>query len=342
VELPPREGAARPASGAINLGFIGAGSYAQNFLLPILAKDPRVNFRGVATTTGGNASHVGKKYQFAYISTDPEEILSDEKTDVVFIATRHNSHADFAVKALEAGKQVFVEKPLAINPEQLETVISAWKANDRQLMLGFNRRFSPLVVQIKDFFKKRKDPLAINYRINAGFVEKSHWVQDPETGGGRIIGEVCHFVDLCSYLTGSSPKRLFAQSVRSGREDTTDNDTVAITISYQDGSLATVLYLANGDKSYPKEHLEVYGENSVAVLNDYRELQLVSKGKTKRTKLHKRDKGQANELRLFMDSMKKGKEPPIPFAEIVSSTRLSFKVLESLRTKEVLEIDDVL
>ena len=332
----------KPSLSHLNVGFIGAGHYAQNFLLPVLAKNPWIQFRGVATTTAVNSSYVGKKYGFDYITTDPDEVIKDKEIDAAFIATRHNTHAMFAVRALESGKHVFVEKPLAINEKQLESVIKAWQASSLHLMVGFNRRFSPLVSSIKDFFGRRRNPLAINYRINAGFLDKNHWVQDPEVGGGRIIGEVCHFVDLCNFLISSKPKKIFAQSITSGREDVTDCDTVVITIGYKDGSVASIQYFSNGDKSYPKEYLEVFGENSIAVLDDFREVRLVRKGKTKRIKLHKKDKGQANELAAFIKAVKEGMSAPIPFDEIVIATITTFKILESLRTEKPVEMDEIL
>ncbi len=314
----------------VNLGIIGAGSFAQNFLLPTLKKIPSIRFKGVATATGINAKHVAKKFGFEYCTTVVDDIVNDPEIAAVIIATRHNLHADLVIKALERSKAVFVEKPLALCEEELREVTKAWQKSEGRLMVGFNRRFAPLIKKTKEFLEKRKGSLAIIYRINAGFIPKNHWIQDPEEGGGRIIGEVCHFVDLLGYLMDSKPVKIYAQSILDDRRDIVNNDTVNISLRFDDGSIGCVSYLACGDSSFAKERIEVFGEDSVAVIDDFKRATFTRGGRSKKTRRINQDKGHEEELEAFVKAVETGEEMPIKFEEIVTSTLGTFKILESL------------
>jgi predicted dehydrogenase/threonine dehydrogenase-like Zn-dependent dehydrogenase len=254
----------------IGIGFIGAGHFAQNSLLPPLRGGNGTQLVGVATATGVSAKSVAKKFGFGFCTTDPAEILQDSDIQCVFIATRHNLHSHFAVQALQQQKHVFVEKPLALSEEELSAVIAAYQNSPGELMVGFNRRFSPLLRKAKEFFSPPQSPLVIQYRVNAGYLPKTHWAQDPIEGGGRILGEVCHFVDVMQYLTDAAPTRVYAEAI-AGRSPTIINsDNVNITVTFSDGSLGTITYVALGDPAFGKERIEIFGGNAVATVDDFR------------------------------------------------------------------------
>lgn len=317
----------------VNVGFIGAGSYAQSNLLPNLPKNGKVALKGVATTSGTGSRSVGERFGFAFCTGDANDILSDEGINSVFIATRHDSHAAYVLGALQAGKNVFVEKPLCMTPEELSEIESVYRSlltdhsSPPLLMVGYNRRFAPLVRALKAAMSA--GPTATVYRVNAGMVPKDHWIQDPDVGGGRIVGEVCHFVDLLSYLNGALPVSVHAAALQ---DSDGLHDTVNLSLAYEDGSIGTVCYLANGDKSLPKERLEVHWHGCSAVLDDFRTLTVHSKGKEKKQKLLSQDKGQTGAVGEFVQAILRGSGPPIPFGDIASASRVSFAALESLAT----------
>lgn len=323
----------------IRIGFIGAGSYAQSYLLPHLKKQKDVQLVGVATATGHNAKNIAKKYGFAFCTTDATEIIESDGINTVFIATRHNLHAELAIRSLSQGKNVYIEKPLALNSEELDSIIEAVAKTDGTLMIGFNRRFSPFTQKVKKLFAQRQGPLHIIYRVNAGPLLPGHWLHDPEEGGGRIIGEICHFIDLINYFVESPPMEVFAQSISSGSSNALDEDTVNITLKYADGSLGTISYIAIGNKSLPKERIEIYGDNKAAVIEDFRRVVSYSKkGKYRERKWLGQDKGQAEMIRLYMKSLQEGKEL-IPFQESVMATDLTFRIKESLKKGTSLKLE---
>lgn len=317
--------------GVIGVGFIGAGSFAQNFLLPHLKKTKKARLIGVCNNKGISAASVAKRFRFGFATTDRQEILSHSDIDTVFIATRHHLHAQLTVEALRQGKAVFVEKPLALSRAEVENVVNVQRETQGRVMVGFNRRFAPTVVEIKKFFEKRIQPAVITYRINAGFVPKDHWIQDSVEGGGRIIGEICHFVDLLNFLTNSLPIKIHADVISSNREDLVAKDNVGITIKYRDGSIAQILYVAVGDRSFPKERIEMYAEQSVAVIDDFRTVSFSRHGKTKTLGSRKQQKGYAECLNAFLSNLKAGKEMPIPFQESVHATLATLSILDSLQ-----------
>ncbi|HIJ83749.1 MAG TPA: Gfo/Idh/MocA family oxidoreductase, partial [Magnetococcales bacterium] len=325
---------------AIKVGFVGAGSFAQNYLIPPLKKHPQVQLVGVATSKGLTARNTADKFAFGYCSTDASELIRDAGINTVVIATRHNLHARFLIEALKAGKHVFVEKPLAVNEEQLTAVAQALEEHPGMLMVGFNRRFAPFVEKIDAFFSNRSGPLVINYRVNAGFLPADHWA-NTEEGGGRIVGEVCHFIDLFQFLAKSPPVRVHADCARDAVSskplELTDNLSVIVT--FQDGSMANLVYTSLGDLSFPRERMEVYCGQSIAVLDNFKKLRLVRKGKGEDFNLFSRDMGINKEMATFIDAlMSQNPQSPIPPQELCLTTLCTFKILEAIRTGKPQEI----
>jgi predicted dehydrogenase/threonine dehydrogenase-like Zn-dependent dehydrogenase len=313
----------------INTGFIGAGSFAQSYLIPNV-KLYGASLDGVVTSRGITSKNVADKFSFNFCSTEPDDVLKRKEINTVFIATPHSSHADLVVKALKENKNVFVEKPVAITPDQLNSVRDATSQTSQLLLVGFNRRFAPICKAIKKEFLNVSEPLVINIRINAGLIPKENWIQNPEIGGGRIVGEICHFVDLMQFFTDSEPVRVYAESIITDDFQTTSNDNIAVIIKFSNGSVGNLTYLANGDKSLPKERIEVFGAGTVGVINDFRDGLLFRNGKV--TKLKSTGKGHKEEIEAFFSSLKEGKESPIPFNSIFLTTMTTFKILDSLQT----------
>lgn len=330
VQLRP----AAPAAGKIGLGVIGAGNFAKAVLLPRIAK-AGVDLVGVSTATGASARTTGDKFGFAYCTTDTEKLLADPAVHAVVIATRHGSHAGMAARALRAGKAVFVEKPLALDEEGLQEVLDAQAETGGVLAVGFNRRFSPLVEQLKAAFAPGT-PLAMTYRINAGPIPANTWIHDPEQGGGRIIGEVCHFVDLVQHVADDEVAEVFA--FNAGGHASGLHDVVTITLRLRGGSVASINYFSNGDKSYPKERLEVFGGGAIAVLDDFRELTISRGGKRKSVKKLSQDKGFDEEIAAFLKAAKDG-TLPISLSSLAATTRATFAMEESLRTGQPVAVD---
>lgn len=313
----------------LNTGFIGAGSFAQSYLIPN-AKSWGAILDGVVTSRGITSKNVLDKFKFNFCSSDSGDILRKTEINTVFIATPHSSHAGLVIKALEADKAVFVEKPLAINQEQLNSVIEAKLKNNRTLMVGFNRRFAPVSVRIKSEFKNIAEPLVVNIRVNAGLIPKEHWIQQPEIGGGRIIGEMCHFIDLMQYFTDSEPVKVFAESVSTGNSKIVPEDNIAIVVKFSNGSVGNLTYLANGDKALPKENIEVFGAGIVGIIHDFRSGSIFRSNNL--TKLKSSGKGHREEVEAFLNNVRDGKESPINFRSICLTTITTFKILESLYT----------
>jgi polar amino acid transport system substrate-binding protein len=322
----------------VTIGFIGAGSYAQSHLLPNFPKNGRIILKGVMTATGTGARSVGERCGFEFCTGNDQDILENEEINTVFIATRHDSHASLVLRALQAGKNVFVEKPLCLREEELEDIRREYSrlvdaGKQVTLMVGYNRRFSPLAGRIRETLP---DGLkAMLYRINAGAIPADSWIQDPEVGGGRIIGEICHFVDLLTFLSGALPKSVYAAALP---DPEGLQDTLNINLTFGNGSIGTICYFANGDKSLPKEYLEVYAHGVVAVLNDFRSLAVHGRGRHQAKKLWSQDKGQKKEVVTFIDSILKGRGGPIPFEEIYSASLVTFRIIDSLRSGQSQEI----
>ncbi|MBN8569091.1 MAG: bi-domain-containing oxidoreductase [Ignavibacteria bacterium] len=312
------------------IGFVGAGSFAQNALLPNVKM--HADMVGVATSRGNTAKGIADKYGFQYSTGEAEKIFTDDKINTIFIATRHNLHAANVIDGLKNNKNVFVEKPLCMNRAELETISELYKQkNNLHLMVGYNRRFAPAIKAIMSTMDKDV-PKAINYRINAGNMPKDHWVQDKEIGGGRIIGEVCHFIDLVMFLSGSKINFINAISM--------DNnpylmDTLSINMGFDNGTIGSICYFSNGANSLPKENIEVFYANKVMVVDDFREVKTYGK-EVKTNKSGKQDKGHAQEIKEFIEAIENGKPAPISFEEIYDATKATLDVIDSIKNKQAI------
>ncbi|MEE9905289.1 MAG: bi-domain-containing oxidoreductase [Chlorobium sp.] len=317
------------------LGIIGAGNFASSTILPCLEKTPAV-LKYIASSGGLTATTLAKKFGAAKATSDYKLMLQDKDVDTVVITTRHNTHASMVVEALQAGKHVFVEKPLALNSEELEGIVSAYSALSTQhsgltVMVGFNRRFAPLALKMKELIGDNVAPVNIVATMNAGAIPPDVWVHDPEVGGGRIIGEACHFIDLCSYLAGSSVTAVCMNAMGVNPDETTDN--ASILLKYENGSNAVINYFANGSKAYAKERVEVFSQQKVLVLDNWRKLQGYGFGKFKSAS-SAQDKGHAKQFSLFVERLQKGGEALIPFGDLVNTTKASFAAIESMKRGE--------
>ncbi|HKS29515.1 MAG TPA: bi-domain-containing oxidoreductase [Pyrinomonadaceae bacterium] len=335
VEIMKRLGSVPQDS--VRVGLIGAGGYAQGMLLPHL-QTAGVEFESIATATGLTARSIGEKYGFRQAVADASDIIADKNVNLVVIATRHDSHAELAAQALRSGKHVFVEKPLAMNDEELESVVRAAHESEGRLMVGYNRRFSPHARAALDFFKERQHPLSISYRVNAGRIPLSHWIQDPQQGGRRIIGEVCHFIDFMHFLTGALTTRVYAEAVQSRNSEVPDEDNVFISLRFSDGSNGSIAYLAEGDKSLSKERVEIFGGGKSFVLDDYRTATLHRYGREDAVRLRSQDKGQRDYVALACATVREGLSAPIALDDLATTTRATFRILESLRTGLPVEV----
>ena len=324
--------------GKVGVGLVGAGAFGQSVLLPALAASKLAEPVAIATGGGMTARRLGEQYGFRQATAQAEEVLQDGDVDAVFLLTRHHLHAPLAAQALRAGKCVFTEKPLAMSAEELEELAKArLEAGGPDLMVGFNRRFAPLVDEIREHFAGRREPLVMHYRVNAGFIPPDHWVHDPVEGGGRLLGEGCHFVDLMHSLAGAPPVRVQAESIPGAGRFRAD-DNVVVTTRFADGSVGTLTYTSMGDARLAKENLEVFSEGKVALLDDYRALRLLGGGAEKKSKSANQDKGFDTEIRLFLEAVTAGSPMPIPFEASVGTTRITLAALESLRSGEAQEL----
>jgi len=344
LETKPKPGVATPSAafpeapapqrepGPVRMGVLGAGNFASAVMLPALRSVRNVQLIGVASASGTSAQHAANRFGFQYADSDPARLLEDAHIEAVVLLTRHHLHAQQTLAALRAGKHVFCEKPLALNPKELDEIEAMLRSCPAQILtVGFNRRFAPMAIRLKTFLQARQEPLAAHYRVNAGYLPSNHWTQDPHQGGGRIIGEACHFIDFLTFLVGAVPVEVAARGLPDDGRYRQDN--VVISLSFPDGSLGTVSYLANGDKAFPKERLEVFSGGRVAVLDDYRSLELVSQGSRKvYTARLRQDKGHRAEMQTFANAIQSGGPPPIPYGQIFGVMRAAFAAVESLRS----------
>ncbi len=326
---------ATSAKDSVNVGLVGAGSFAQSMLLPPLQANG-AKMIAVSTSTPANAHSVAKRYGFSVASTNGSELIDHPDVNLVVCASPHSSHASYVTRALKAGKAIFVEKPLCINVEELVQIDEALKGSSGRVMVGFNRRFSAPFVAMKKFFAERKDPLQMLYRVNAGFIPKTHWIQAPEQGG-RIIGEVCHFIDCMVYLSGALPQTVYAASVVSANSQGVNHDNVSITIHFSDGSLGTVIYTATGDGALPKEYCEAHCEQRSAIMNNFKSLELYS-AKKKREMSFNGTKGHDEEVKATVLAVRNGTEMPISYEQIRAITAATLAAEESLSTQSAMRV----
>ncbi len=307
------------------IGFIGAGNFASSTLISTF-KGCNVKLKTIASSGGVSSSKIGKKYGFEINTTDYRSILDDTEINTVVITTQHNTHARFVIEALKSGKHVFVEKPLCINEEELKEIISTYQSlitNNLSpiLTVGFNRRFSPLIQKLKKLIESIHEPKCFVMTVNAGIISSDHWTQDMEIGGGRIIGEVCHFIDLLRFLAGC--KIIDTGLLKLGDSD---GNTVSIRIGFEDGTIGTIHYLANGNKSFPKERLEVFCGGKILQLDNFKTLRGYGYPGFNKMSLWHQDKGHHGEVSTFLNSIEKGLHSPINFEEIVEVTKVCLEL----------------
>lgn len=312
-----------------NVAFIGGGNYASRILIPSF-KRAGANLTTLVTSGGITAVHHGKKNGFLKASTDIEHAL-DDTVDSVVIATQHNLHASQAIKALKAGKHVFVEKPLALNHDEIDKIEASQKESKSMVMVGYNRRFSPHIQKIKSLLDAKSSPKSFIMTMNAGEIPKEHWTQDAQIGGGRILGEACHYIDLMRFLAGSKIKSFNAIKMGENNFVKVTEDKALITLTFKDGSMGSIHYFANGGKSFPKERIEIFCDNAVLQLDNFRKLRGFGWKGFDKMNLWSQDKGQENCVDAFMESIKEGGENPIPQDEIFEVARVSVDIAEALR-----------
>jgi polar amino acid transport system substrate-binding protein len=325
---------AKPAS-AVVAGVIGAGSFAQSMLIPPLKKHG-ARIEAVSASTPANAHSVAKRIEAPMATTDGMEIIANSAVNLVVCASPHSSHARYVTESMKAGKAVFVEKPLCISPEELVEIHQVRSETKGRVMVGFNRRFSAPLQRMKKFFGERRDPLTMLYRVNAGFIPKTHWIQ-AAAEGGRIVGEVCHFIDCMVYLSGALPTSVHAVSAVSANTAGVNHDNVVITISFADGSVGTVVYTAQGDGALPKEYFEAHAEQHSAIMDNFT---VVHEYKGKKHTQHSFNgtKGHAEEIAATIHAVTTGGEMPISFEEISATTAATLAAVESLHTQSPMRL----
>ncbi|MBL4832213.1 MAG: bi-domain-containing oxidoreductase [Aliivibrio sp.] len=335
-EITLAKGETQPVADVV-VGFIGAGNYASRVLIPAF-KETEAKLHTIVTSGGVNGVIHGNKNGFSYASTDIDALLSHTEINTISIVTQHNTHAKFVQKALENNKNVFVEKPLAIHMEDLEAIEQVYREKEKAgnppvLMVGFNRRFSPQIQKMKSLLRGICEPKSFIMTMNAGAIPVDHWTQDPEIGGGRIIGEACHFVDLMRFLADSPIVSMQALCMGNANTDTkaVTEDKASITLGFADGSFGTIHYLANGASSFPKERIEVFCEGKVLQLDNFRKLKAFGWKGFKKMNLWAQDKGQKGCAQAFVNAVKKGTEAPISSEEIFEVARVTIEIASQLR-----------
>jgi predicted dehydrogenase/threonine dehydrogenase-like Zn-dependent dehydrogenase len=327
---------------SITIGLIGAGNFATSTLLPAMRLVKGIDLIAVCAATGAHSRHAADKFRFRYCTTDEKEIFSDTGINSVVISTRHHLHGREVLAALEAEKHVFCEKPLCLTENELLKIVRSYSGSSHSrrlaLTVGFNRRFAPIAERMKRFLDDIHEPLVLHYRVNAGSLPQDHWINDPEVGGGRIIGEVCHFVDFLTFLSGALPVEVQARALSSPSQNSDDN--VLISLRFANGSEGTIHYLVNGDRSFPKERVEVFGGGAVAVLEDFRRLEMTRFGRRSTViSRWRQDKGHRGEWQAFVDCLRSGAPEPIPFNSIVATTLATFCIVKSRASGQPVVVD---
>jgi predicted dehydrogenase len=336
------------AGGAVKLGVLGAGSFAGAVLLPAIKSANKVELICIASGSGLSARTLAGRYGFRACASDADAVLHDPEVNTVAIVTRHNLHAPQVIAALNAGKNVFVEKPLCLKESELDEIVSVYRAAHAAaagrtaagpaLMVGYNRRFAPFVRQLAQRLKNVEEPLMIHLRVNAGYIPATHWTQDLVQGGGRLLGEGCHFIDLAMFLAGTYPVRVRTLALSDGGRYRSDN--FVVTLEFENGSIATIQYVANGNKSFGKECIEVFGGGLCARLDDYRSLEIVdARGRLRRKTRLRADKGHKAEWRAFLAHLNGQAPAPVPFEELVLSTRATLCARQSLESGSLVDVE---
>ena len=346
IELRPAAPVISQPGGAdagINLGVLGGGNFANATLLPALKKVPEINMTGIVSGSGLSARTTADRFGFSYCSTEFQQLLDDKAVNLITILTRHSLHARQVNAALQAGKHVFVEKPLCLNEVELQEIVETYrdvaaKGKAPLLMVGFNRRFAPFIVELKERLKQLQEPLMLNYRVNAGLIPPDHWTQDNEQGGGRLRGEGCHFIDLLFHLAGSKPRAVRTTALPDSGRYAQDN--FVVTMEFENGSVGTVTYVANGDKNFSKEFLEVFGAGMSARMDDYRSLLVWHNGKkVGRIARLRQEKGHLEEWVGIKQHLTENAPPPISFDDVVTSTKATLAAYRSLKSGDAELVD---
>jgi predicted dehydrogenase/threonine dehydrogenase-like Zn-dependent dehydrogenase len=316
------------------IGIIGAGNFTSATLLPSLKK-LKANIKYIASSLGLSSTAMAKQYKVAKSTTDYSEILKDDEVDLIFVTTKHNMHASLVLESIEANKSVFVEKPLALTEIELDTIVKEYNQKEVNVSVGFNRRFAPFTKQMKKFLGNDDTPINVIATMNAGFIPANVWVHDMEIGGGRLVGEACHYIDLCSYLAGSKVVSICMNAMGKNPQENTDN--ASILLKYENGSNAVINYFANGAKSYSKERVEVYSQERTLIMDNWKKLNCYGfKGASKFSS--RQDKGHYNQFKELIENQKSGGKAIIPFDDIVNTTRASFAAIESLKKDKWIQV----
>ena len=318
--------------GDVGIAFVGAGNYAKAQLIPAIASASKVRKVQVVTATGASARRTSEKYDYASCGTDPQEVFENDAVDLVFIATQHDSHASLAREAMKAGKAVWLEKPIGLDQESVRELVAAARDTQGFLSVGYNRRFSPHAEKIRETFDGRSEPMSIRYTVAAGATPAGTWVTDPKTGGGRIIGECCHFIDLCIYLVGTLPSSVYARGLS---RDPERDDSFVANVSFTDGSVATLEYLANASAELPKERFEVSSERKTAICENFRRTTVM--GGTPLKTLNQ-NKGQREAVLAVIEACRTGAGSPFTLEELTANSETTFGILESMRTGQAVDL----
>jgi predicted dehydrogenase/threonine dehydrogenase-like Zn-dependent dehydrogenase len=315
---------------SLNIAIIGAGMFASSFHLPNLSKMNEYNIRAVVTASPFESKKVAKRYDARYSTTDYKEVLKDKNIDVVLITTRHNLHVPIAIDAAKAHKDIFMEKPMATNEKDLEKLVNVLKKTKVNFMVGFNRRFSPLSIKAKEALDKREGPFIINYIVNAGELPPDSWIYDSIEGGGRIIGECCHFFDLFNFFINSKVVEVEAKSIKSNKENVKPEDNFIAILKYEDGSIADLIYTSIGSKDISKERVEIFRNGGTVIIKDWKDLNFFGL-KENNISLSKQNKGHFEELVEFAETIKGKKVQKITLDECIAATKTSFEVVKKLK-----------
>ncbi|MDP3974684.1 MAG: bi-domain-containing oxidoreductase [Candidatus Jorgensenbacteria bacterium] len=322
----------------VKIGLVGLGSFMNSTIIPHLKEIEGVEVRAICHPKGLPAKKTGIAAHAAYVTADYEKLLEDKEIDLIICATRHRSHAAMAVKALEANKNIYIEKPLALNEEELKLVMKAAERSKGRLLVGFNRRFSYHFGEAKKEFKNAKTPLVVLYRVNVGPLEASHWSYDPEEGG-RLIGEGCHFIDALQFLIGSRPTRIAVSRVPAGGA-VPHEENFTINVEYENGSLGTVVYTALGNFRLPKEYIEIYGDGKIMVIDNFKDGKVIEGNRTRNVSQWHQNKGYTEEIRALVEAITTGGPSPMSLEELSLSHLATFKAAEALRTGQVISFSE--
>jgi len=331
IALPERtiEISPRAVKGKINVAVIGAGGFAKGVLLPLMSKIPDYNLKALVSATEINAKQTALKYGAEYCTTDYKEVLNDEKVNLIVITTPHDLHYPMTIDAAKAGKAVYVEKPMCLTERELDEIVKVVSKTKVPLIVGFNRRYAPLSLRARELLRSKHGPYLINYRVNAGFIPKTSWVQDPEIGGGRIIGECCHFFDLFNFFIASEVENVGVMSIPVNNSTVVASDNVVVSVRWADGALSTLVYTALGHRELPKERIGIYANGSSMVIDDFKNMELY--GFKEKSIRMKQDKGHYQELIELARFLKGEKSNIISFQECVKAMKITFGVQKLLR-----------